>query len=31
LLGKALSGYVPTADELDGRAQYIVDGGTNES
>ncbi|MBW0008658.1 MAG: transposase family protein, partial [Pseudonocardiales bacterium] len=25
LLGKALSGYVPTADELDGRAQYIVD------
>ena len=26
LLGKALSEYVPTADELDGRTQYIVDG-----
>ena len=26
LLGKVLSDYVPTADELDERAQYIVDG-----
>ena len=26
LLGKALKKYVPTADELDGRTQYIVDG-----
>ena len=26
LLGEVLREYVPTADELDGRAQYIVDG-----
>ena len=26
LLGKVLSEYVPTADELDGQTQYIVDG-----
>jgi hypothetical protein len=26
LLGKVLADYVPTADELDGQAQYIVDG-----
>ena len=26
LLGKALKEYVPTADQLDGRTQYIVDG-----
>jgi hypothetical protein len=26
LLGKVLKKYVPTADELDGRTQYIVDG-----
>jgi DDE superfamily endonuclease/Helix-turn-helix of DDE superfamily endonuclease len=26
LLGKVLSEYVPTADDLDGRTQYIVDG-----
>jgi hypothetical protein len=26
LLGKVLEKYVPTADELDGRTQYIVDG-----
>jgi hypothetical protein len=26
LLGKVLREYVPTADELDGRTQYIVDG-----
>ncbi|MGH3829238.1 MAG: transposase family protein [Pseudonocardiaceae bacterium] len=26
LLGEALKGYVPTADELDGSTQYIVDG-----
>jgi hypothetical protein len=26
LLGEVLKEYVPTADELDGRAQYIVDG-----
>jgi len=26
LLGKMLRDYVPTADELDGRTQYIVDG-----
>jgi hypothetical protein len=26
LLGKVLGEYVPTADELDGRTQYIVDG-----
>jgi len=26
LLGRILADYVPTADELDGKAQYIVDG-----
>ena len=26
LLGKALKKYVPTADQLDERTQYIVDG-----
>jgi hypothetical protein len=26
LLGKVLREYVPTADDLDGRTQYIVDG-----
>jgi hypothetical protein len=26
LLGEILGGYVPTADEFDGRTQYIVDG-----
>jgi hypothetical protein len=26
LIGKVLHKYVPTADELDGRTQYIVDG-----
>jgi len=26
VLGKVLSGYVPTADELDQDSQYIVDG-----
>ena len=26
LLGEVLRAYVPTADELDGRTQYIVDG-----
>jgi hypothetical protein len=26
LLGKVLREYVPTADELDGQTQYIVDG-----
>jgi Helix-turn-helix of DDE superfamily endonuclease len=26
LLGRALAGYVPTADDLDEKTQYIVDG-----
>jgi hypothetical protein len=26
MLGQALAGYVPTADELDDRTQYVVDG-----
>jgi hypothetical protein len=26
LLGEILRGYVPTADELDGKTQYVVDG-----
>jgi DDE superfamily endonuclease/Helix-turn-helix of DDE superfamily endonuclease len=26
LLGEVLAGYVPTADELDGNTQYVVDG-----
>ena len=28
LLGKVLRDYVPTADDLDERTQYIVDGGS---